>query len=181
MNIRSLIPFSGNRSMAQRPEDAHPVPMLRREIDQLFDDFFRDFGFPAMTDRMPAMVVPRLDVSETDQEIQIAAELPGIDEKDIEVTLTDDVLTIRGEKKTETEQKKRDYHLIERSQGTFMRSLRLPVAVDASKVKASFKDGVLTLAIPKPPEAQQKVRKIAVTRGDGKASEAATAQRQAAE
>jgi HSP20 family protein len=172
--------FPGNRTLAQRPKDAHPIPMLRREIDQLFEDFFRDFGFSGMVDRMPTMVAPRLDVSETEQEVQIVAEMPGINEKDIEVTLADDVLTIRGEKTAESDQKKRNYHLMERSQGMFMRSLRLPFTVDANQVKALFKDGVLTIAIPKPKEAQEKVKKIAVTR-DGDSTRTQQPQAAAAE
>jgi HSP20 family protein len=141
--------------------------MLRREIDQLFDDFFRGFGFPVLADRMPAaMMAPRLDVSETENEIQIAAELPGIDEKDVEVTLVDDLLTIRGEKKAARKQDERDYRLMERSEGMFVRSLRLPFAAEASEIKASFKDGVLTITIPKPKEVREKVQKITLARNE---------------
>jgi HSP20 family protein len=171
MDIKSIIPFQGKRVAARQREDAHPLPALRREIDDVFDDFFRSFGFPMLGGEMPAAkLVPRLDVSETEQEIQIQAELPGIDEKDVEVTLADDVLTIRGEKKAEQEKKERDYHLMERSQGTFVRSLRLPFTVDAGQVTAAFKNGVLTITIPKPKEVQQKTHKIAVTGDSGTAA-----------
>lgn len=182
MDAKSLMPFPGNRTPARRAEDSHPLPMLRREIDQLFDDFFRGFGFPVLADRMPAaMMAPRLDVSETENEIQIAAELPGIDEKDVEVTLVDDLLTIRGEKKAERKQDERNYHLMERSEGMFVRSLRLPFTAEAKEIKASFKDGVLTITIPKPKEVREKVQKITVARDEsGDAQQVGTNQPQTA-
>jgi HSP20 family protein len=178
MDIKSIIPFQGNRAAGRQRDEAHPLPALRREIDGVFDDFFRSFGFPMLANEMPvAKLMPRLDVSETEQEIQIQAELPGIDEKDVDVTLADDVLTIRGEKKTEQEKKERDYHLMERSQGTFVRSLRLPFMVDAGQVTAAFKNGVLTITIPKPKEVQQKTQKIAVTGDSGTAAAQSTQQK----
>jgi HSP20 family protein len=168
MDVKSLVPFRGSRAPARRHEDAHPLNALRREMDQVFDDFFRGFGFPLLVETMPAaMAMPRLDVSETEQEIQIAAEMPGVEEKDIEVILAEDVLTIRGERRAEEDKTARDFHLVERSQGSFVRSLRLPFSADASQVKASFQNGVLTIAVPKPKEVQQKARKIALTKSDG--------------
>jgi HSP20 family protein len=168
MNARSLVPFRGSRAPARRHEDAHPLNALRREMDQVFDDFFRGFGLPLLVETMPAaMAMPRLDVSETEQELQIAAEMPGIEEKDIEVTLAEDMLTIRGGRRDEEDKTTRDFHLVERSQGSFVRSLRLPFSADASQVKASFKNGVLTIAVPKPKEVQQQVHKIALTKSDG--------------
>jgi len=104
----------------------------------------------------------RLDVSETDKELTLTAELPEVDEKDVELTLTDDVLTIRGEKKREQTQRNGDYHMVERSYGSFARSLRLPFAVDQDKVDARFEKGVLTVTLPKPPEVQQSTRRIAI-------------------
>jgi HSP20 family protein len=168
MDVKSLVPFRGSRAPARRHEDAHPLNALRREMDQVFDDFFRGFGFPLLVETIsPALAMPRLDVSETEQEVQIAAEMPGIEEKDIEVTVADDVLTIRGERRVEEDKTERDFHLVERSQGSFVRSLRLPFSADASQVKASFKNGVLTIAVPKPKEVQQKVHKIALTESQG--------------
>jgi HSP20 family protein len=112
---------------------------------------------------LAAVVTPQIEVSETDKEIQITAELPGIDPKDVEVTLADDVLTIRGEKQAQRQEgQDRNYHLAERFYGTFERYLRLPLHVDPQHIRAMFKDGVLTLTIPKPEEAQQKVHRIAV-------------------
>jgi HSP20 family protein len=110
-------------------------------------------------------MAPRVDVSETDTELKIEAELPGIDEKDVEVVLSDGRLTIKGEKKQEKEEKKKDYHLLERSYGSFARSIALPFEADPDQVKASFAKGVLTVTVPKPPEVKAKEKKIAIGKG----------------
>jgi HSP20 family protein len=169
MNGTSLQAQPGNRQMARRPDDGDPFMPLRRQMSRLFDDFFSSPMFPRMP-MMPPMsaaavvVTPQIEVSETDKEIQVTAELPGIDPKNVEVTLEDDVLSIRGEKEAQREEGEgRDYHLTERSYGTFARYLRLPFHVDPQQICASFKDGVLTLTIPKPEEVQQKVHRIAVS------------------
>jgi HSP20 family protein len=138
-------------------------------LERLFGDFFSVFGPPVRNDgqggQMPAgLVAPRIDLSESDNELQVKAELPGIDEKDVDVTLAEDVLTIRGEIKSEHEEKKQDYHLMERARGTFVRSLRLPFSVDANQVQAEFKDGVLSITIPKPKEVQDKAQRIELKR-----------------
>jgi HSP20 family protein len=129
-------------------------------MDRLFDE---TFGGRAMT-RWPGFqgVDLRLDVSETDKEIKVTAELPGVDEKDVEITLTDDLLTIKGEKKVEEERKDDSYHMVERSYGSFARSLRLPFSVDQDKVEARFEKGVLTVRLPKPAEAQRPARRIEI-------------------
>ena len=121
----------------------------------------RDFGWgpPAQTGMA---VAPRIDISETDTELRIEVELPGIDEKDVCLTLTDNVLMIRGEKKAEREEKDKNYYVSERSFGSFQRAIPLPTEVDADKVEASFKNGVLTVRLPKTPEAEAKTRRIEV-------------------
>jgi HSP20 family protein len=106
-------------------------------------------------------------VSETDNEIKVAADLPGMDEKNVEVLVADDLLTIRGEKKAEHEEKERDYRLMERASGTFSRFIRLPFSVEPSQIQATFKNGVLTVTIPKPKEAQDKVHRIEVKASNG--------------
>jgi HSP20 family protein len=103
-----------------------------------------------------------VDVAETDKEIVITAELPGLDEKDLDVTLAGDVLTIKGEKKAEREQKNGDSYYVERRFGTFSRSLRLPFVADDEKIEAKYDKGVLTVRVPKPAEVQQSVRRIEV-------------------
>jgi HSP20 family protein len=112
--------------------------------------------------------MPQIDVSESEHEIQVTQNC-GIDEMDVEVILADDMLTIRGEKKAEHEQKDRDYHLMERSHGTFSRSLPLPFAADPSQVKAAFKNGVLTVTIQKPKEVLEKQHRIEVQTDTGAA------------
>jgi HSP20 family protein len=107
-----------------------------------------------------SMLAPRIDVKETDKEIIIAAELPGTNEKDISLTLQNGVLTIRGEKKVEYDEEKENYHVMERSYGSFQRSLRLPDTVDEDKVEARFENGVLKVSLPKRAEALGAQRRI---------------------
>ena len=159
---------SGNRSVARRSDALSPFAPLR-DIERLFGDFFSVFGVPAPAARgavsLPAgIIAPRIDVSETDEEIRIKAELPGLNENDVDVQLIDDVLTIRGEAQTEHEEKQQDYRVMERARGTFVRSLRLPFSADANQVQASFKDGLLTITIPKPREERERVQRVEVTR-----------------
>jgi HSP20 family protein len=172
---RSLLPFfSRNWSLSRSSEDTDPFMAFRRQMNRVFYDAFRGFGMPSLVGpafgRMPmATLMPQIDLSESEHEIQVTAELPGIDEKDVDVILADDMLTIRGEKKAEHEQKDRDYHLVERSHGTFSRSLPLPFAADPSQVKAAFKNGVLTVTIQKPKEVLEKQHRIEVQTDTGAA------------
>ena len=106
--------------------------------------------------------VPSLDVAETKNEIVVKAEVPGMDPKDIDVSLSDGILTIKGEKKQEKEKKEEDYHLVERSYGSFTRSVQLPAQVRSDKIQASHKNGVLRIVLPKSEEAKKKEVKIKV-------------------
>ena len=155
MNLRSLIPIGRDRNVARSD---NPFISLQREIDRLFDDFTR--GFPALSTGGTAELLPNLDVTETDKQIEITAELPGLEEKDVQVNLADNVLTIRGEKKAEKEEKDKTYRLVERSYGSFVRSLELPEGVNADAIKASIDKGVLKVTVPKPAPVQ--VKKIDV-------------------
>ena len=155
MNLRSLMPIGRDRNVA-RSDNA--FMSLQREIDRLFDDFTR--GFSAFSTGGAAELLPNLDVTETDKQIEITAELPGIEEKDVQVNLADNVLTIRGEKKAEKEEKDKTYRLVERSYGSFVRSLELPEGVNADAIKASIDKGLLKVTVPKPAPAQ--VKKIDV-------------------
>jgi len=147
-----------------------PFENLRREIDRLFDDFnggWRPFGRsfdvqPFWSREATWTAVPAVDVAETDKAYEITAELPGIDEKNVEVKFADGVLTIKGEKKEEKEEKKKDYYLSERSYGAFQRSFQVPAGVDADKIEAGFKKGILTVTLPKTAEAQKAEKKITV-------------------
>lgn len=154
MTYRSWLP-----SLWSEGDDArNPFTDLRKRVDRLFEDF--DKGPP---DVAGAFAV-RSNVSETDKEVSITAELPGVDRKDIEVSVTGNQVTIKGEKKSEKEEKKddkgREFHRVERSSGSFQRMTTLPFDIDADKVKADFKDGVLTVTIPKPADAVAAKKKI---------------------
>ncbi len=154
MNLRSLIPVGRERSLA-----SHPFLSLQREIDRLFDDFTR--GFPSFSSvSSNGKLMPVTDVTETEKEIEITAELPGLEEKDVQINLADNVLTIRGEKKAEKEEKDKDYRMLERSYGAFERSLELPEGVNADMIKASLSKGVLTVTVPKPVPAQAKTIEV---------------------
>jgi HSP20 family protein len=157
----SLFPSERRKTaLAPAPVETDPLRALQRRMDRLFDDVAGDYHWPFANGR--GALTPSIDVSETDKEMTIEAELPGVDEKDIDVTLADNLLTIKGEKKQETEEKQKDYHLTERSYGSFMRSMSLPFDADPATIKAAFKDGVLTITLPKPPEVEAKVKKIAI-------------------
>ncbi len=110
-------------------------------------------------------LTPRIDVSETDQAFEVQAELPGMEEKDVELLLQDHVLTIRGEKKFEKEEKRKNYHMVERQYGSFQRSFELPDIVDEAKIAARFDKGVLCVTLPKSAKAKEASRKIAIGKG----------------
>jgi HSP20 family protein len=160
--MRDLVPWGRGRNVSARGED-NPFLALHREMNRLFDDAFRDFslapfGSTSMLDRMTG-TWPSVELSESDKDVKVTAELPGLDEKDVHVELANGVLSISGEKKTETEDKDRLFS--ERYYGRFER--RLPVEdVDPDKVSASFKNGVLTVKMPKLPQAESKVKRIAI-------------------
>lgn len=139
----------------------HPVDMFRDEMNRLFDSFFRGFDVEPF-DARGTSFSPKVDVVETVSEIRVSAELPGMDEKEIELSMNKDSLTIKGEKKIEKEDKGKDYYRMERSYGSFSRTIPLPVAIDSEKVSAEFKKGVLTILLPKSSKATQDTRKIAV-------------------
>lgn len=134
-----------------------PFSSLRREVDRLFDDFTRPER-ASWRGEVGAWMRPRVDVVETDKAFELTAELPGVKEQDVKVTLSGDALVIEAEKRAEREEKGRDFRLSERSYGTFRRSLQLPFDVDAGKIDAKFADGVLRVTVPKPPQAEAKPR-----------------------
>ncbi|MFA6154786.1 Hsp20/alpha crystallin family protein [Mesorhizobium sp.] len=169
------LPVKTEKSAAPAPAGnwATPFESLRREIDRLFDDF-HPFNFRMPSTRsllgreLPALrstgwpVAPAMDLVEKDKEYEITAELPGIDEKNVDIKLSNHTLTIKGEKTEEKEEKDKDYYLSERRYGSFQRSFQLPEGVDADKIEANFAKGVLTVKLPKTAEAQKAEKKIAV-------------------
>jgi HSP20 family protein len=150
-----------------------PLDSLRSDFNRLFDDFSRDFWrspfsrtgldvIPAFARREFAALSPAADVVEKPDGFEITAELPGMDEKNIEVKLANGVLTVKGEKEEKKDEKKQDYHLRERYYGAFERSFAIPDGIDADKIEANFNKGVLTLKLPKKPEAIKAEKKIEV-------------------
>jgi HSP20 family protein len=162
MSVRDLVPWNRGRDVTVRREEADPFLALHREMNRLFDDVFRGFdlapfGFDRGFDRMIGW--PNIEVSDTDKEMKVTAELPGLEEKDVDLELANGVLAIKGEKKIEMEDKDRLFS--ERHYGRFER--RIPVEdIDEDKVSASFRNGVLTVTLPKTAQAQRHVKRIAI-------------------
>jgi HSP20 family protein len=165
------LPVKTEKAAAAAPW--RPFTSLRHEIDRLFEDFdrnswalpFRRSAFdiePFWRRELSWAATPAVDITEGDKAYEVTADLPGMDEKNIEVKLSNGVLTIKGEKQEEKEEKKQDYCLQERHFGSFERSFRVPDGVDTDKIEASFKKGVLTVKLPKSPEAQKAEKKIEV-------------------
>jgi HSP20 family protein len=155
MSLRSLLSLANQPEARARLPQSGPFGTLQREIDRVFEDFSRGMGgFPTSD------VFPRMDVTEHDNEIEITAELPGLEEKDVEVTLSDNMLTVKGEKREEREEKTSQRHMVERSYGTFSRTVELPAGVDPATIKATMNKGVLRLTMPKP--TQSNARRIEV-------------------
>jgi HSP20 family protein len=164
MQIRDLIPWGNNNKgseIAKRGEE-NPVFSLQRDVNRIFEDFWKRFDQPFGAFGRWDAGGPRADIAETESALEVSVELPGLDQKDVDVSLTDSALTIKGERKSERDESKKGYHLAERSYGSFYRSIPLPSGVDADKVNAEFKNGVLTVTLPKTQEALSRVKKIEV-------------------
>jgi HSP20 family protein len=166
------MPVKIEKGGSARPAEWRPFVDLRRQIDRLFDDFqwgsWPAFGRsvldadPFWRDEVSWGKAPAVDVAERDNGYEITAELPGMDASNVDVKYADGVLTIKGEKKEEKEEKKKDYYMSERRFGSFQRSFRLPDGVDADKIAADFKNGILTVTLPKSAEAQKNEKKITI-------------------
>ena len=163
MQIKDLIPWARKDGApdAKISED-NPIATLQREMSHVFENFWNrvgQFEWPWGSDEAKS------DMVETDKAIEVSIELPGMEMKDIEVTVNDDMLTVKGEKKIERQVEKKGYYLSERSYGAIYRTIPLPPGVDGEKAQASFKNGVLTIKLPQTPEAQAKVKRIEVKNG----------------
>ena len=163
MSVRDLIPWgreNGNRAPALYRDDQHnPVFSLHREVNRLFDDMYRSFdslgSLPPFNGGWP-----KVEVSETAGDIKVTAEIPGMEEKDLEILLDGDALTLRGEKRAESENKERQFS--ERYYGRFERHIPLGYEVEQDKIDARFRNGVLTVVLPKSERAQSQVKRIAI-------------------
>lgn len=158
----SVTPWGRDRDLTtRRSEDYNPFLTLHREMNRLFDDAFRGFDLAPVSGSLFEQSArwPSIEVNETDKDVKVTAELPGLEEKDVQVELANGALSIKGEKKTETEDKDRKFS--ERYYGRFER--RIPIEdVDQDKISAAFKNGVLTVTMPKLPQAESKVKRIAI-------------------
>ena len=161
--MKSLIPWREKSQLpADREERYDPFFAFRRDIDRMFEDFFSGSlaGLPGFSSLRA--VGPSVDVEDNEKEFVVTAELPGLDDKDFEVTLSGDVLIIKGEKKSEHEEQDGGSHYVERRFGSFSRSVRLPFQVADEQVDAKYDKGVLTVRVPRPAGAQRQVRRIEV-------------------
>ena len=160
----NLVPWKGKR---RDDDDAFgygltaPVAQIRSEMERLFDGFFgtSPFGLPGAMD----LAAPALDISETDDQVVVRAELPGVDPKEVNVMVTGDLLTVSGEKKSQNEQTGENYYVSERHFGSFQRSIRLPSHVDRDAVSANYTNGVLTIRLKKQESAKARKVKVDVT------------------
>ncbi|MHB2210961.1 Hsp20/alpha crystallin family protein [Methylobacterium sp. CM6257] len=166
MSVRDLIPWTRSTGTpsptALSGEPVSPFLTLHREMNRLFDDVFSGFGgMPSPAGRTFGW--PNVEVVEADGALRVSAELPGLDEKDVELLIEDGVLTLKGEKRAETTDKARGYS--ERSYGRFERSIALPIPVEEDKAEATFRNGVLTVTLPRAAEAPDRRRRIAINTG----------------
>ena len=152
MANRRLIPWR-RREVKEpvRREEEHPLNLWQRDLDAMFDEFYKGFGLAPFTgfELGSDAFNPKIDVVDGETELKIAAELPGMDAEDVDLSVTKDVLTIRGEKRAESEDRGKDYYRVERSYGSFVRSVPLPCEVDPGAADAAFDKGVLTITMPK--------------------------------
>lgn len=159
MGIRDLTPWNWGRHRPTATAPYDPFHLMHERMDRMFEDLFG----PLVTADAVTPLAPRIDVVETDKEFRFTAELPGVDDKEVEVTLSEGMLTIKGEKKSETKEEKEGSVIrMERRFGSFQRSFSLPKNVDDTKVGATFDKGVLTVTVPKKEGAEAEVRKIEV-------------------
>lgn len=149
-SARTPAPAAGERPLSASPDPWRSFRALQQEMDRVFEQFFRG-GMPAVFggDSAVGFFAPALNIAEDDRSYRVELELPGLEAKDVNIELDDGVLVVRGEKKFEREERKERYHRIERSFGQFQRMLDLPEDADAEKITANFKNGVLTLTVPK--------------------------------
>ncbi|MDQ5987728.1 MAG: Spore protein SP21 [Syntrophus sp. SKADARSKE-3] len=160
---RSLLPSLRRLSdIPVRRDIEYPVYGIQREMNRVFDDFFRGFDVSSVNEGPVGPYVPSLDVTEDDKALTVKVDLPGLDEKDIDIQLTDGCLTIKGEKKEEKEEKSKDYYHLERTYGAFHREVSLPEGIDSGKAEAKFTKGVLEISLPKTEEVKAKGKKIEI-------------------
>jgi HSP20 family protein len=164
MSGKDITQKETGKTLAERREWMHPFDSFRHEMDRLMENLFHGVGMRPF-DTKTSGFTPRVDVIDTGKTVNVCVELPGMDDKDIEVSLTGDTLTIKGEKKEEKEEKGKDYYRSERSFGSFVRTVEIPKGIDTEGAEASFRKGVLTVKLPKTKQAIEEARKIEIKTG----------------
>lgn len=171
MAFNTLLPWKwGKKNIPVRREDVMPeyapVFSLQQEMNRLFDSFFQGFEHKMFSpfEETAQMFRPSLDIAESDRDLKVTVELPGLTEKDIDLSISNNSLSIKGEKREEKEENTSGYYRMERHYGSFYRTIPLPCAIDEEKVEAKFKDGVLSVTLPKSSQVLQETRKITVNR-----------------
>jgi len=171
MAFRDLMPsWHGKREVSDSSQSRDPFQSLQQDVNQAFSNFWRQFEVAPFGGQGGSLwgdggAAPRADVVETDKAIEVSMELPGLEEEDIDVSIARGLLTVRGERKSERENREGGYYLRERQYGSFQRSIPLPPSVDPDKAEAKFKNGILHLSVPKTAEGKEDVKKISVTKG----------------
>ncbi len=158
-------PSDKQRPALRRISD--PFVRLEEEMDRMFNSYFRGLNLPRLgfDEAHDGSLIAKLDVSETPEAVQVVADLPGLKEKDVDITLSDNTLTIKGKRESESEEKKKNFHRVERSYGEFTRRVALPAEVDPARVDAQLKDGVLTVTLQKSQKAIETEKKIPIKSG----------------
>lgn len=170
--MNTLIPWKwGKKNVPVRREDSLPentsLLSLQQDMNRMFDSFFRAFDampFSGFDESATGIFQPRLDVSENSTELRVSVELPGLNEKDLDVSISNDALTIKGEKRQEREENSKGFYRMERHYGSFYRTIAFPCAVDTDAAEATFKNGVLSVVLPKAHSSESNVKKIVVQR-----------------
>lgn len=166
MDIKALVPWNRGKQEKRRgsgEEESASLTRVQRDMNEMFNDLFRGFGLAPFESSFGEMRLfsPRVDVVETPDALKVSAELPGMDKDDINVSLSRDTLTISGEKKSELEEEGEDYYHMERSYGSFRRSVAVPCEIDDDAIEATFENGVLNIVLPKT-EKGESCQKISV-------------------
>ena len=163
MPFRNILPVPWPKKdlAIKQDEWLGPFHFFRREMNRLFDNLLDDSPLTRVFDRQENYY-PSIDIRETDKEYKISAELPGLESKDVDISINNDVLTIKGQKKLEKEEKGENFFRMERSYGSFFREIPLPLEIDSNKIEAIFKNGVLDIHLPKKAESQRKSKRIEI-------------------
>jgi HSP20 family protein len=166
MALRSLLHGDGKKTLTPATREESPLATLEHRMNDMMEGFFHDFGLEPWSLNRTSTFTPRVNVSEDEKSVYVTAELPGLDEKDIDVTLTRDALVIKGTKQSESEQSQADYYRMERSYGEFRRVVPLPAEIDSDKAEATFRKGVLSITLPKVEAEVKQQKKIEIKGGE---------------